>query len=247
MKPGWMHFFPAGALAVSLALTGLTLSARAEPTPSEAGQQLVAQILAQRPAAGFTNTGVMKIHDPAHGNSSLPLTCITRVANPDWSVAYQAGDTVLTVTHVETGPTRYVLHEANGKITRLLGDQTTTPFAGSDFQVADLGLEFLHWPQQKVLKKDVHRSRGCFVLESTNPHPSAQSYTRIVSWIDEESLGIVEAEAYDANGTELKDFYPKDFKKVNGQYQVGVMVMKNEQTGSRTQLEFNLDGSSPEK
>ena len=38
----------------------------------------------------------------------------------------------------------------------------------------------------------------------------------------------------------LKEFYPKDFKKVNGQWQVGSMEIDNVQTGSRTRLEFDL-------
>jgi hypothetical protein len=113
-------------------------------------------------------------------------------------------------------------------------------FASSDFSVFDLSLEFFHWPQQKILKKEVHRSCGCAVLESTNPHPTTNGYSRVVSWIDEESLGIVEAYAYAADGKKLKDFYPKDFKKVNGQWQVQSMVMENLQTGSRSRLEFDL-------
>ena len=115
-----------------------------------------------------------------------------------------------------------------------------TPFANSDFWFVDLGLEFFHWPEQKVLKKDVHRSRGCTVLESTNPNPGTNGYSRVVSWIDNETLGIVEAYAYDAKGKLLKDFYPKDFKKVDGQWQVQTLVMENVQTGSRSRLEFDL-------
>jgi hypothetical protein len=125
-------------------------------------------------------------------------------------------------------------------IKTISGDELMRSFAGSDFWIADLGLEFFHWPEQKVLKKEVHRSCGCTVLESTNPNPFPNGYSRVVSWIDNETLGIVEAYAYDANGKKLKDFYPKDFKKVDGQWQVQTLVMENLQTGSRTRLEFDL-------
>jgi hypothetical protein len=77
-------------------------------------------------------------------------------------------------------------------------------------------------------------------LESTNPNPPPNGYSHVVSWIDEESLGIVEAYAYDANGKKLKNFYPKNFEKVNGQYQVQSLIMENLQTGSKTTLEFDL-------
>ncbi len=115
------------------------------------------------------------------------------------------------------------------------------PFAGSDFWLCDLGLEFFHWPQQKVLKKEFHRQCSCTVLESTNPNPSTNSYSRVVCWIDEDSLGIVEAYAYDTKGNKLKNFYPKNFEKVNGQYQLQSMVMENAQTGSKSVMEFELD------
>jgi hypothetical protein len=61
-----------------------------------------------------------------------------------------------------------------------------------------------------------------------------------VAWIDEESLGIVKAYAYGANGRKVKDFYPKSFEKVNGQYQVESMIMENHPTDSKTTLEFDL-------
>ena len=119
-------------------------------------------------------------------------------------------------------------------------NEITSPFAESDFWICDLGLEFLHWPGQKILRGDTARGRLCKVLESTNPNPSTNGYSRVLSWIDNETLGIVEAEAYDAEGKKLKEFYPKDIKKVDGQWQVGSMEIDNVQTGSRTRLEFDL-------
>ena len=116
-----------------------------------------------------------------------------------------------------------------------------TSFAGSDFWLADLGLEFFHWPQQKLLKKQFRSNCGCSVLESVNPNPSANGYSRVVTWIDEESLGVVQAEAYNSKNKLLKQFYPKDIKKVNGQWQVQTMDISNVQTRSRTRIEFNLD------
>lgn len=119
---------------------------------------------------------------------------------------------------------------------------TGASFAGSDFSEGDLGLEFLDWPEQKILKQyEMRRGRSCKVLESMNPNPLPNGYSRVVSWIDNETLGIVQAEAYDANGQLLKEFYPKDFKKVNGQWQVGEMEMLNDQTGSRSWIKFDLE------
>jgi len=119
-------------------------------------------------------------------------------------------------------------------------DQTLNSFAGSDFWLCDLGLEFLHWPQQKYLKQEPRVLGPSLVLESTNPNPGTNGYSRVVSWFDKDSLGLVEAYAYDVNGKKLKNFYPKDIKRVNGQWQVQTLVMENLQTGSKSRIEFDL-------
>ena len=123
------------------------------------------------------------------------------------------------------------------------GTEWVHPFSNSDFWAADLGLEFFHWPQQKVLPKptSLKRGRDYTLLESTNPSPSTNGYSRVLSWIDKETGGVLEAEAYDFNGKLLKDFAPKSFKKVNGQWELQEMEIRNVQTGSRTRLEFDLN------
>jgi hypothetical protein len=124
---------------------------------------------------------------------------------------------------------------------KLNSEQIMTPFSGSDFWIADLGLEFLHWPQQLLLKQEMRRSRSCNVLDSINPHSSSSGYSRVVSWFDIESGGVVMAQAFDAKDKLLKEFAPKEMKKVQGQWQLEEMEIRNIQTGSRTRVQFNLD------
>jgi hypothetical protein len=122
-------------------------------------------------------------------------------------------------------------------------NESMIPFANSDFWIADLGLEFFHWPAQKVLTKPTNlvRGREYTLLESTNPNPSTNGYSRVLSWVDKETGGILQAEAYDASGRLLKEFAPKSFKKVNGQWELQEMDIRNVQTGSRTRLEFDMN------
>ena len=114
------------------------------------------------------------------------------------------------------------------------------PFAGSDFWIADLGLEFFHWPEQKILPNPtpLKRSRSYTLLESINPNPSTNGYSRVLSWIDKESGGILEADAFDTKGKLLKVFEPDSFKKVDGQWELQEVEIRNVQTGSRTRLGF---------
>jgi hypothetical protein len=212
------------------------------------GQQLAQEILEQRPADDVTNVGVLQIRG-AKGQSTQTHFRFTIVAkgldSMGWSAFYQTDLTntdALSIVHPpDLGPNAYYF--IIGSTEKLKVDNIMSPFAHSDFWIADLGLEFFHWPQQKVLKHESRRTRECTVLESTNPNPFSGSYSKVLSWIDDESLAPVHAEAYDANGKLLKIFDPKHVKKVNGQWQLEDMEIQNVQTGSRTWIKFDLNSN----
>lgn len=249
-------------LAVVLLAAGLAVRAEATLDPATAsaqGHELAQKILAQLPAANVTNTGTLEIRDAARKTSSVAIKCVIAVGGADWSQTYQAsfpaGAEILTVTRhapsVDPAATTNsapnlifsdtcVYCPSGGQPREIPPDASNAPFAGSDFSVADLRLGFLYWPRQKIIKKEFRRQCACLVLESTNPHPAAGGYRRVVSWIDEESLGIVEAHAYDSNNLELKYFYPKNLEKVNGQYQLESMVIENVQARTKSTFEFDL-------
>lgn len=225
------------------------------------GQQLVQAILGQptqQPLGSSTNTGVLRIKD-GKDRSEISIECITVFTPTNWQTVYQASFTnkteILWVIHAD-GQNNSYYYVTNYPVPlsgdipvwgdlfhgrpRLAETEIWSSFAGSDFWLSDLGLEFFHWPGQKVIKRETHRSCGCTVLESTNPDPGSSGYSRVVSWIDNDTLGIVEAYAYDAGGQKLKDFYPKDFKKVDGHWQVQTLEMENVETGFRSRMEFDL-------
>jgi hypothetical protein len=221
------------------------------------GRNLAKQLYEMRPTESSTNNGALKIYRGNNKTVEIPIGFRTTITETNWQCVYNIhkimgknakhpGWTSLVVVHDGSSPNQYRYYELFNEIelepvvTNFTSDQTMMAFADSDFWICDLGLEFFHWPEQKILKKEVRRSRGCDVLESTNPNPSTNGYSRVISWIDEESGGIVEAKAYDAQGKLLKEFYPKDVKKVNGQWQVEMMEMDNVQTGSRSRIEFDL-------
>jgi len=226
------------------------------------GRALAEKILADRPENNYTNSGILEIRDSQGKRVKVPVEFKVSVSSTNWVAIYSTKITnaapddssfgrtyfgQLTVIHSDGQPNVYLVPNVNPPPTDtnaficLTNDQIMTPFARSDFCFADLGLEFFHWPQQKVLPKttNLRRGRDYTLLESTNPHPEANGYSRVVCWIDRESDGILEAQAYDASGNKLKDFEPKNFEKVKGQYQVESMIMDNTQTGSQSRLEFD--------
>ena len=86
----------------------------------------------------------------------------------------------------------------------------------------------------------MRRGELCSVLVSQPAKVVPGGYSKIISWVDEDSLGIVRAEAFDAKGKLLKIFTPNDFQKVNGQWTLKEMEMRNEQTYTRTLIQFNF-------
>jgi hypothetical protein len=243
-----------------LVATGASASTTNDLSDTEIqGYQLAQQILEQRPTENFTNTGVLMIRNADGNHIEFSLTCRIITTPTNWVSIYEtsktnsngfASGTRLKIVHAENEPTEYTWNNSYsvdsapvaggmGEV-KWSGTQWTHPFPGSDLWSVDLGLEFFYWPEQKVLKHEMRRSRACKVLESVNPNLSANGYSRVVSWIDNESGGIVHAEAYDANGKLLKEFDPKSFKKVDGQWELQNMEIRNVQTGSRTRLEFDL-------
>jgi hypothetical protein len=215
------------------------------------GRALVDEILSQQPEPN-TVTGTLAIRTKTN-YTQIPIKFQTVVTSTNWISIYEATEPTktsrLTITHVGTNPGEYGLsfHSTKGLvIPNIKATETTNqnfesnPFAGSDFSFGDLGLEFLHWPDQKLLQKEMRRSRSCRVLESTNPHPTPGSYAKVKSWVDNESHGILLAQAFDAKGDKVKEFEPKDFSKVDGQWQLQEMQIRNVKTDSATTVKFNL-------
>ena len=252
----WATFCRAsGAIFAALILFFAVGVAAQTNTSSDAeiqGRQMAQQLCDAKPMVNFTNAGVLSIRNNSGKQLKVSLTVETTTGTTSWKTLYSATFAdkdlfvyALTVTHSPEQPTFYHSIEDNfaGHFEKdLSGSKTMIPFAASDFWLCDLGLEFFHWPAQKVLPKttNLKRGRDYTLLESTNPNPATNGYSRVLSWIDKETGGILEAEAYDFNGKLLKDFAPKSFKKVNGQWELQEMEIRNVQTGSRTRLEFDL-------
>jgi hypothetical protein len=216
------------------------------------GQALVADLLAKKPE-NSTNNGVLRIRLPGGEPRELPVRIETFCTPTNWVSIYEArpastsgGGTKLTVIHADDRPNEYFLSESSGAAAtnippkKLSAEQTMIPFAGSDFWVADLGLEFLHWPKQLLLRKELRHSQSCSVLESTNPNPVPAGYARVVTWIDLNNDGVLHADAYDAQNHRLKQFDPTELQKVRGERQLEEMEMHNLKTRSHTWIKFNL-------
>lgn len=220
--------------------------AAAAPAPllndARQGEALARELRTMQPTENAAFRGTLTIDRPDAEELDVTLTTEVTV-NDGWRTVYAAntGTAIerLTIVRRAEGGNLYT-YATNGGAPRIIpAEQATNSFAGSDFALLDLGTEFFNWPGQVLLKREMRKGRGCHVLES---RPAKGTfYSRVVSWIDEETNGLLLAEAYDLRGKLLKQFEVRGFKKVAGRWQVKEMELRNRQTKSSTRLQFHFD------
>jgi hypothetical protein len=206
---------------------------------SEAGQVLAKALRSLMPAENALLRGVFEVDRPRLDELIVPFVTAVTLTNDGWKTSYAAsppgGDEKLTVLHRENNSALYTYAAPGTDAVTLVGDRATNSFAGTDFILLDLGLEFFHWPKQVLLTREMRKGRGCDVLESRPAHVSI--YSRVVSWIDQETSGLLMAEAYDASGKLLKQFEIRQVRKG----QVEEMELRNRQSKTSTRLRFLYD------
>ncbi|MBT5925431.1 MAG: outer membrane lipoprotein-sorting protein [Verrucomicrobia bacterium] len=128
--------------------------------------------------------------------------------------------------------------------TTLDSERAMTPLGESDFWVADLGLDFLHWPDQRTFTSKITRRKGvgCKLLESSRPTRSPEGYYKVRSWISTEHLGVVYAEAFDIHERKIKTFEVNGIEKINGHHHLKELRIRNMRDKSTSVLEFDYSG-----
>jgi hypothetical protein len=218
-------------------------------TPEQEGMAMAAELKLLRPIEG---DGVLRLRNP-NGKWFAEIRVRLRfveLAN-SWQSTYQVftPEGVPAETLVVTGGPGRANSYQHAVAPDVIGAAKTgadanVPFAGSEFWLTDLGLEFLHWPEQRIVKREMRKGRSCRVLESVNPNPS-NGYARVLSWVDVEHRSILRAEAYNEAGKQVKEFSIGSFKKVadasgEKRWQLKSMEIRNERNDARTRLEFDL-------
>lgn len=234
-----------------IVLLACTRASAAEPTlpagadPRAVALELVRKLRGASPRENSVINGNLVIKMRDLEPRSVPVECTIRVESGSWQSGYQTygsnGAPVRAIiVHRADKPNEY-LHARGTNAPRPLSPaEAYRPLGDSDFSLVDLGLDFLHWPSQRIIKTEMIKSRWCNVLESIHPSPAPGGYGKVISWLDKESGGPLKAEAFDPNGKRVKEFEIGRVKKVEGEWQLKDMQIRDLLDGSRTILEFDL-------
>ena len=222
----------------------------AEPDPKDLppdGPELAAELRSRAPDPEVQVTATLSVREPGKLRRLHPVQIVNKQTATGWTVRYEvfgAGadeKRILEILEVDASANvspSYRWQRREGDSLR----DVPTPGAeqrlgDSDFSFADLGLEFLFWPKQKITGRETRRTRECLVLES-KPERTGQGYARVVSWIDIKTRQMIRAEAFDAAGTKVKMFKPDEFVYAKGHWQVKQLAIESPQRGTESYLLF---------
>ena len=237
-------------LAISI-LAALPLQAWAQ-TADTPGQRLANEMRQTQLLNYDQISGALNTKGRRGQRSSLNLTLRTALNEDERQSVFQAVDpisgqiTQLTILRSPNQKPQYFVSEAAKDLTtrgtELTNNQVMAPFVGSNFWIADLGLEFFYWPRQEILRDariKMRKGISCYVLESRQDDQETSGYTRVRSWISRDHGGLIYAEAYGADGKKIKTFEVSDVEKIDGEWKLKELRIRNEQARSTTNLVFN--------
>lgn len=131
---------------------------------------------------------------------------------------------------------RWIFIPAVKAVRRIAADDKRSSFVGSDFTYEDVSGRDLDEETHALLRKEDFGGRPAYVLESRPKTPL--DYVRRVSWIDRERWVPLKEEYYNARNELIRVFTADSVKQAGKHWTVTARVMRNLQTGHRTEVAF---------
>ncbi len=123
-------------------------------------------------------------------------------------------------------------------VRRIAASDKHTSFVGSDFSYEDVSGREPEEDTHKWLRDEKVGERAAHVVESAPKDPGGADFTRKLSWIDVATGLPLKEEYYDRQGELARLFTAGEIKEIQGFWMVTTRVMKNVQTGHRTEAVF---------
>ncbi|MDA0577339.1 MAG: outer membrane lipoprotein-sorting protein [Verrucomicrobia bacterium] len=236
------------ACMVALALTGL---ARAnEPAPQHA-QDVLDAVVSRLPQESLIIGGdliVRKLRGVVAATLRFDILLDWGASPPAarYTIYDHFGDALeqLTLTR-EPGGDHTTVYRA-GVADPSPAPPLTQRIQDTDMSWTDLTLDFLWWPNGRIVGTESVRGRRCHIVEVPAP-PSAKEaqtsdvdrYTRVRVWIDQELFVLMQAEAYNAAGVRIRRLWVQSLKKQQGRWMIKDLEVQAYPPVQRTRLRVN--------
>ena len=136
------------------------------------------------------------------GEKKIPVVVRTR----DRMIQFEFQDRPLQI-RVRFAPEGSLIQkrpQPNADWTVVTGQEKTSPVAGTDLAFEDLGIDFLRWPDAKLVGTDNIMMLDCWTYEA-NP-PVESNYAKVRYWISKTYLTMIRADGLNAKGQAIKRF-----------------------------------------
>lgn len=136
------------------------------------------------------------------GEKKIPLVVRTR----DRMIQFDFQDRPLQI-RVRFAPEGSLIQKRakpEGEWQVVTGMEKTKAVAGTDLAYEDLGIDFLRWPDAKLVGHDNVMMLDCWAYEA-NP-PVASNYAKVRYWISKTYLTMIRADGLNAKGQAIKRF-----------------------------------------
>lgn len=146
------------------------------------------------------------------------------------------GTAFLSYSHIEGPDDQWIYLPALKRVKRISSRTKSGSFMGSDFSYEDLASFEVEKYDYNYLREETCGEWRCHVIEN-NPKDLYSGYSKLITWVDAEHYRIQKVEFFDKKGQQLKTLAVKNYELLNEKFwRPSYSVMKNVQTGSKTEL-----------
>ena len=124
-------------------------------------------------------------------------------------------------------------------VRRIAASDKHTSFVGSDFSYEDVSGREPEDDSHRLVREEKMAGRDALAVESTPKEPGSADFSRKLSWIDRATWLPLKEEYYDRRGELARVFTADELKEIQGFWTVTRRVMKNVQTGHRTEVAWD--------
>jgi outer membrane lipoprotein-sorting protein len=147
----------------------------------------------------------------------------------------------LTMENPGNPDDRWIFLPALGKVRRIAASEGSGSFMGTDFSYDDISSASrdAELDTHTLLREETLNGHGCYVIESI-PKDTSYQYSKMVQWIDKDSLLSWRIDLYDRRGTLIKQVETLDVKEVQGRLSPMETRMTTIAAGSSTTITIEI-------
>jgi hypothetical protein len=151
------------------------------------------------------------------------------------SPASVKGSRFLTVEKSAGDDDQWIYLPGPGKVRRIAASEGNSSFMGTDMSYDDLSAQSRNAEEDvhTILREEQYNGAACYVIQSVPKNQSYQ-YTKMILWVDKETLVNYKIEMYDRRGNHVKTMESSGFHDVQGYLTPAEITVRTLAAGTST-------------